>query len=98
MLDEGFVKITELKAEISEEGIIGVDVSKLKELYNDGYKEVKLIVMGKPGDALIPMNIDNAKFEKIKSMQNLPDAVVIDFLKSKGKALKENKKWRKKNI
>jgi hypothetical protein len=31
-------------------------------------------------------------------MQNLPDAVVIDFLKSKGKALKENRKWRKKNI
>jgi hypothetical protein len=92
MLDENVVKITELDAEISEEGFILIGKSKLKEIYNDGYKEVKLIVMGKPSDVLIPMNIDKSKFEKIKNMQNLPDAVVIDFLKSKGKALKENRK------
>lgn len=92
MLDENFVKITELDAGISEEGFCLIDKFKLKELYDDGYREVKIIVMGKPGDALIPMNIEKAKFEKIKRMQNLPDAVVIDFLMSKGKALKANRK------
>lgn len=90
MLDENFVQISELNAEILEDGNLNINKSELENLYRKGFRNLKLILMGNPNEAVEFLDIDSELFKQIKKTQNLPDAVIVDFLEAKGKVSKDN--------
>lgn len=85
MLDENFIKLSEIEVKISDSGEILFDKNELKEFYQKGFINIKIIFLGKPEEAIENLNIEKELFYKIREIQKLPDAVVIDFIDSKGK-------------
>lgn len=66
------------------EGNIDVLHEKINSLVNRGIVEVNAESIDKKNNITISRKINLHSFLKIKEMQALPDAVVLDFLISKG--------------
>ena len=63
---------------------------KAKELKNSGQSKVQLEVKNSPDYEIQNLQLDVDLFTKIKSVQNLPDWVIIRLILAEGK-LKESK-------
>lgn len=85
-------KILEFETEIDENGNIVYSKDHLKKLRESGYKNVTIKIFGSSKNAARSLNLNLKKFEQIKIMQNLPDSVVFDFLRSKGSVKSEELK------
>ena len=72
------------ESEITDNGEVIFPAEKLKQIKNKGYSKIKISVFGDAKKAAVDTGINPILFEKIQSMQSLPQIVVFDFLKSKG--------------
>lgn len=63
---------------------------KVMELKNTGYSQVKLEVKTAPEKEISYIKLDIDLFTKIKSIQELPDWVIIRFFLAEGKLKESN--------
>ena len=81
-------KLTDLfkfDTEIEADGNITIPTSELKNLKQNGFDQVEIIVRGDAQTAASKFGFDKELFEAIKLKQSLPEKTVLDFLSSKGK-------------
>jgi|GEM_PF-2193508 len=68
-------------------------IQELKSLRTKGYGKINILVYKSVLDEVRLTGIDETVFNKIKKIQDLPDYVILDFIKSKGTV--KNKDFRK---
>ncbi|MFA3782863.1 hypothetical protein ABRY23_07365 [Melioribacteraceae bacterium 4301-Me] len=76
------------KSKIKDDGSIILPFDKLSELRKSNVKEIKVDIYAVP-------TIDKAEqkiISKIKKLQSLPENIIFDFLKSKGRLPNKFKK------
>lgn len=83
-MNDDLTKLLSFETKIKIDGSIDYPTDKLKKLRENGFEELKICIYGNSKKAAKYLEIDISLFNKIKSMQSLPDSVVLDFLKSKG--------------
>jgi|GEM_PF-3165084 len=84
MNDYLFFLLGDSKFVPDNEGNIDVLLERINSLVNRGIVEVNAESIDKKNNITISNKINLHTFLKIKEMQSLPDAVVLDFLISKG--------------
>lgn len=89
-MNENQTKIYEFETKINDDGSINLPINKIKELKENGFNEIMIVVYGSAIYAAQSMELDLDLFEKIKEVQGLPDAVILDLLKSKGSMTNSN--------
>ncbi len=90
--DEIQSEIFEFETEIDEKGNIQYSKDQLKRLKDSGFKNVTIKIFGSSKNAASSLNLDLEKFEQIKKMQDVPESVVLDFMRSKGSVKSEELK------
>lgn len=94
MNDDAISKLLSFNTEIKNDGTIEYPIEKFKKLSEQGFEKIKICVYGDSKNVALQIGINAELFEKIKSIQSLPDLVVLDFLKSKGSLTNSNFKER----
>lgn len=89
-MNENQTKIYEFETKINDDGSINLPINKLKELKENGFNEITIVVYGSAKNSAQSMELDLDLFGKIKEVQGLPDAVILDLLKSKGSMTNSN--------
>ncbi|MDH7603734.1 MAG: hypothetical protein QHH13_02420 [Melioribacter sp.] len=84
MNEENLSKLFSFETNINSDGSIGLPTEEFKKLFNQGFREIKIDIYGAASQALQNSNLDINLFNQIKLKQQLPDIVVLNFLKSKG--------------
>ncbi len=85
MDDEKLTKIFNYESEIEDDGSIKIPKEDIKLLKQKGYNKLHVVLFGSALDAADDQGIDMISFGKIRDLQTLPETVVLDFLKMKGK-------------
>lgn len=94
MSEESLSVIHKFETELRNDGSIEIPKDELKPLYDKGFRNINVVILGSSLSAVNSSGIDNNLFNNIKEMQTLPDSVVLDFLRIKGKL--ENKNFERK--
>ena len=77
-------KLFSYNTDIPDNGKINIPSERFIELKEKGFSEIQISVYGNARKAAIEMGYDLELFEKIRSIQSLPENVVFDFLKTRG--------------
>lgn len=85
MNDENLSKLLCFETVIKDDGTIEIPQNELFELKYKGFSNIEIRVYGNSIKAAHEKKFDLKIFEQIKTVQSIPDAVVYDFLNSKGK-------------
>jgi len=85
MNDEKHSELFSFESKIKDDGSIDVPEEKFLLLKQKGFSEIKIVVYADSKKAAANLGYDSNLFDSIKNMQTLPDAVVLEFLSSKGK-------------
>ena len=83
------IDLTSLIIDLNDETSVDLLNEKISELKKSGYGKLIVNIKSSPDEEVKIADLDIELFEKIKSVQELPDFVVINFLQAAGK-LKEN--------
>jgi len=97
MNDKEMIDLTSLKIDLKDKNSISLLTEKISDLKKSGYGKVVISITTSPGKEAKIANLDIDVFEKIKSVQELPDFVVINLLQAAGKLKESNFKDRFKN-
>ena len=84
MNDEKYSELFSFESEIKENGEIDFPTDTLKTLFHNGFSEIKVSVFGDAKKIAEKNGVDPLLFEKVKSVQGLPDYAVLDMLMAKG--------------
>ncbi len=85
MNNENLTNIFSFESSIGDDGNIQIPLEKLKEIKENGFEKVQVVLFGSAENAVAEKGHDPNLFRKIKEIQTLPDSVILDFLNSKGK-------------
>ncbi|KUG26510.1 hypothetical protein ASZ90_003653 [hydrocarbon metagenome] len=85
MSNSKIYSLQDFKGYANREGNINLLQEKVDKLLGDGVQFVIAEIYGADNDLIVSNKINLNSFIKIKEMQSLPDAVVLEFLISKGK-------------
>lgn len=97
MNDKEMIDLTSLKIDLKDKNSINSLTEKISDLKKSGYGKVMISIKTSPVEEAKIANLDIDLFEKIKSVQELPDFVVINLLQAAGKLKESNFKDRFKN-
>jgi len=84
MNDDSLSKIFSFETTINENGDINIPFNNLKNLFQNGYRNVTVEIYGDSQRAIEISENDISVFNKIISIQSLPQNDVLGFLNSKG--------------
>lgn len=90
MNEENLSKLLSFETKIKSDGSVDLPAEELKNLFNNGFREVKIDIYGETIKAVENSGLDINLFNQIKFTQKLPDNVVLNFLKSKGSLVNSN--------
>ncbi|MEJ5352171.1 MAG: hypothetical protein WHS65_11345 [Melioribacteraceae bacterium] len=90
MNEENLSKLLSFETKIKSDGSLDLPFEELKNLFNNGFHEVKIDIYGETIKAVENSGLDINLFNQIKFIQKLPDNVVLNFLKSKGSLVNSN--------
>lgn len=85
MNDENLTVIYKFEAKLDSKGEFNIPKEEIKSLYEKGFKNVEVLILGSSLSAAESSGIDINLYNNIKTRQSLPDTVVLDFLSIKGK-------------
>lgn len=97
MTEKEMIDLTSLVIDLKDENSVSSLTEKISNLRESGYGKVMISIKTSPGEEVKIANLDINIFEKIKSVQELPDFVVINLLQAAGKLRESNFKDRLKN-
>ncbi len=84
MNEENLSKLFSFETNIKNDGSVELPIEEFKKLFNQGFREIKIDIYGTVSQALHNSKLDINLFNQVKLKQQLPDTVVLNFLKSKG--------------
>jgi hypothetical protein len=94
MNENEMIDLTSLIIDLKDENSVNSLTEKISDLKESGYGKVMISIKTSPGEVVKIANLDINIFEKIKSVQELPDFVVINLLQVAGKLKESNFKDR----
>ena len=90
MNEKEMIDLTSLIIDLKDEISVNSLNKKISELKKSGYGKVMVSIKTSPSEEAKIADIDIELFEKIKTVQELPDFVVINLLQSAGKLKESN--------
>ena len=91
------IDLTSLVIDLKDENSVNSLNGKISDLKKSGYSKVMVSIKTSSGEEAKVADLDIEIFDKIKSVQELPDFVVINLLQAAGKLKEKNFKERFKN-
>src|SRR5690554_3686820 len=84
MNEENLSLIHKFDSKIDTDGSFNIPKDELKQLYDKGFRDIQVVILGSSISAVRRSGINDDLFKNIKERQALPDSVVLDFLRIKG--------------
>ena len=90
MNEKELIDLTSLIIDLNDESSIHLLTEKISELRKSGYSKVMINIKTSPDEEVKIADLDIELFEKIKSVQELPDFAVINLMQAAGKLKETN--------
>ncbi len=94
MNEDNFIKLDSFFTKIKNDGTIDLPDKVFKKILHRGFDEIRIDIYGNIEQAIKNSEIQPDIFYKIKSIQKIPDNVVLNFLNTKGRLYTSNIKER----
>ncbi|MEG8946835.1 hypothetical protein [Rosettibacter firmus] len=90
MNEESYTKLFSFITTINNDYTINIPSEELEKIFKSGINEIRIDIYGNIYSAINNLEIDINIFNKVKSLQKIPEDVTLNFLKAKGSLINSN--------